>query len=62
MIAVLVLLLLGLVEPTTHYLHRRTQVNRTCVECDDPTPNGHTYCSTRCRNADDRHDAQDGDL
>jgi len=33
-----------------------------CAECLTPVPAGTTYCSTRCRNADDRHDDLDGDL
>lgn len=31
-----------------------------CAECLEPVPVGTTYCSTRCRNAGDRHD--EGDL
>ena len=27
-----------------------------CPECLEPVPAGTTYCSTRCRNAADRHD------
>lgn len=34
---------------------------RPCAECPIPVPAGTTYCSTRCRNAADRHD-MDGDL
>lgn len=33
-----------------------------CAECPTPVPAGTTYCSTRCRNAADRHDEMDGDL
>jgi len=33
-----------------------------CAECPAQVPAGTTYCSTRCRNAADRHDATDGDL
>lgn len=33
-----------------------------CAECQTPIPAGRAYCSTRCRNAADRHDDQDGDL
>ncbi len=33
-----------------------------CAECRTPVPAGTTYCSTRCRNASDRHDDMDGDL
>lgn len=30
-----------------------------CPECQQPTPEGRVWCSTRCRNAADRHDADD---
>lgn len=30
-----------------------------CAECLEPVPTGTTYCSTRCRNAADRHDEGD---
>ena len=33
-----------------------------CAECTSPVPAGTTFCSTRCRNAADRHDEMDGDL
>jgi len=33
-----------------------------CAECSTPIPAGRAYCSTRCRNAADRHDDLDGDL
>ncbi|MFF8482393.1 hypothetical protein [Streptomyces antibioticus] len=33
-----------------------------CAECTAEIPAGQTYCSTRCRNAADRHDDLDGDL
>lgn len=33
-----------------------------CAECPTQVPAGTTYCSTRCRNAADRHDDLDGDL
>ncbi len=32
---------------------------KPCAECPAPTPPGAAYCSTRCRNAADRHDADD---
>ncbi|MFL1904824.1 hypothetical protein ACJWDR_37830 [Streptomyces tauricus] len=35
---------------------------RPCAECPEPTAEGRAYCSTRCRNAGDRHDEMDGDL
>lgn len=33
-----------------------------CAECSTPIPAGRAFCSTRCRNAADRHDDLDGDL
>lgn len=33
-----------------------------CAECPTEVPAGTTFCSTRCRNAADRHDDLDGDL
>lgn len=30
-----------------------------CAECTTPVPAGGTFCSTRCRNAADRHDEGD---
>lgn len=33
-----------------------------CAECLTPIPAGRAFCSTRCRNAADRHDDLDGDL
>lgn len=33
-----------------------------CAECPETAPFGRAYCSTRCRNAADRHDEMDGDL
>lgn len=35
---------------------------RPCAECPETAPAGRAYCSTRCRNAGDRHDDLDGDL
>jgi hypothetical protein len=29
---------------------------RPCAECPETAPKGRAYCSTRCRNAADRHD------
>lgn len=36
--------------------------SRPCAECTETTPQGRAYCSTRCRNAADRHDDMDGDI
>lgn len=33
-----------------------------CAECRASVSVGTTFCSTRCRNAADRHDEMDGDL
>lgn len=38
------------------------KVRSLCAECPTSVPVGTTYCSTRCRNAADRHDEMDGDL
>lgn len=37
-------------------------VRRPCAECPQTALTGRAYCSTRCRNAADRHDEMDGDL
>jgi Zn-dependent alcohol dehydrogenase len=39
-----------------------TALTRPCAECPLPAKPGRAYCSTRCRNAADRHDELDGDL
>lgn len=33
-----------------------SEVPRPCAECPETAPEGRAYCSTRCRNAADRHD------
>ncbi|MEW2420496.1 hypothetical protein AB0911_08120 [Streptomyces nigra] len=40
----------------------RTEGGRPCAECPETAPAGRAFCSTRCRNAADRHDEMDGDL
>lgn len=33
-----------------------TRTSRTCSQCPTPVKPGQVYCSTACRNVDDRHD------
>lgn len=40
----------------------RVPGGRPCAECPETALRGRAYCSTRCRNAADRHDGLDGDL
>ncbi|MFF4552778.1 hypothetical protein [Streptomyces sp. NPDC001422] len=53
--------------PHSHEVLTRTKSGiakaapRPCAECPETAPTGRAYCSTRCRNAADRHD-MDGDL
>lgn len=48
-------------EPTIDVRPLWEALAAPCPECLGPVPSGTTFCSTRCRNAADRHD-DDGDL
>jgi hypothetical protein len=51
----------GLLGPVLNPGQALTPPSAPCPECLTPVPAGTTFCTTRCRNAADNHNDQDGD-